>query len=377
MALVLNQEQSMLRDSARAFLAAQGPVAHLRALRDSHDARGYSPSLWAQCAEMGFAGVLVAESHGGLGLGLTDAAVIAAELGRTLTPTPFLSSAVLGARMLAGCANAALQDRWLPRIAGGQAVTALALDEHAQHRPQAIALQATPDGDGFRLTGQKCLVLDGHVADLLLVVARMAGAAASDDGLRVFAVDPGASGVSIERSPMVDAHNAARIRFDQVQVSADALLSPDTPTGLADTLDAGRVCVAAMLQGAGDEAFARTCAYLKERTQFGQRIGEFQALQHRAAQLYVELELSRAAIARATEAMDRNAPNAANLVAVAKAKACGSAGLAVQEAVQMHGGIGMTDALELGFFMKRVRVLQTLLGEAGFHESRLASLSGY
>ena len=178
---------------------------------------------------------------------------------------------------------------------------------------------------------------------------------------------------------MADAHNAARIRFDRVRLPADALLGPrdQAATWLAPVLDAGRLCVAAMLQGAGDEAFARTTGYLKERQQFGRTIGEFQALQHRAAQLYVELELSRAALARAVEAFDKGADNVASLTAVAKAKTCASAGLAVQEGVQMHGGMGMTDAFEMGFFMKRVRVLQTLLGDAGFHESRLASLSGY
>ena len=374
MALLLNPEQTMLRDSARAFLSEQAPVAHLRALRDAKDGDGFSRPLWARSAEMGFAGVLVAEAHGGLGLGLTDAAVIAEQFGHTLTPSPWLSTAVLGAQLLAASRHAALQGQWLPRIASAQAVTALALDEHAQHRPQAIATQATADAGGFLLTGQKCFVIDGHVADLLFVVAKT-----SADGSSVFAVDPKAAGVLVERTAMADAHNAARIRFERVRLPAGALLGPrdQADTWLAPVLDAGRLCVAAMLQGAGDEAFSRTTGYLKERQQFGRAIGEFQALQHRAAQLYVELELSRAALARAVEAFDKGADNVASLTAVAKAKTCASAGLAVQEGVQMHGGMGMTDAFEMGFFMKRVRVLQTLLGDAGFHESRLASLSGY
>ena len=374
MALLLNPEQTMLRDSARAFLSEQAPVAHLRALRDANDGDGFSRPLWARSAEMGFAGVLVAEAHGGLGLGLTDAAVIAEQLGHTLTPSPFLSSAVLGAQLLAASGHVALQGHWLPRIAAGQAITALALDEHAQHRPQAIAAEAKADSDGFLLSGQKCFVVDGHVADLLFVVAKT-----SAQGHSVFAVDPKAPGVQIERTAMADAHNAARIRFDGVRLNTDALMGErdQAATWLAPVLDAGRLCVAAMLQGAGDEAFSRTTSYLKERQQFGRTIGEFQALQHRAAQLYVELELSRAALARAVEAFDNGADSVPGLTAVAKAKTCASAGLAVQEGVQMHGGIGMTDAFEMGFFMKRVRVLQTLLGDAGFHESRLASLSGY
>ncbi len=374
MALLPNPEQTMLRDSARAFLSGQSPVAQLRGLRDSHDADGYSRALWRSCAEMGFAGVLVAEQHGGLGLGLHEAAAIAEQLGHTLTASPFLSSAVLGAQLLAASGHAGLQDQWLPRIAAGQAVTALALDEHAQHRPQAIATTTSADGSGHILDGQKCFVVDGHVADLLLVVART-----SAQGCSVFAVDPQAPGVRIERTAMADAHNAARIEFSAVHLGADALLGErdQATTWLAPVLDAGRLCVAAMLQGAGDEAFSRTTDYLKQRQQFGRTIGEFQALQHRAAQLYVELELSRAALARAVEAFDSQAATAPSLTAIAKAKACASAGLSVQEGVQMHGGIGMTDAFEMGFFMKRVRVLQALLGDAGFHESRLASLSGY
>ena len=237
MALLLNPEQTMLRDSARAFLSEQAPVAHLRALRDANDGDGFSRPLWARSAEMGFAGVLVAEAHGGLGLGLTDAAVIAEQLGHTLTPSPFLSSAVLGAQLLAASGHAALQGHWLPRIAAGQAITALALDEHAQHRPQTIAAEAKADSDGFLLSGQKCFVVDGHVADLLFVVAKT-----SAQGHSVFAVDPKAPGVQIERTAMADAHNAARIRFERVRLPADALLGPrDQEIGRASCRE--RVCV--------------------------------------------------------------------------------------------------------------------------------------
>lgn len=376
MALVLTEEQSMLRDSARAFLAAEAPVAHLRALRDARDARGFSPELWQRCTEMGFAGVLIGEEHGGLGLTLADATVIAEEIGRTLAPLPFLSSAVIGARLLAAGGNLPMQAQWLPRIAAGKALAALALDEQARHRPHAIATQAKPAGAGYTISGAKVFVLDGHVADVLFVVARTA---AAQDALSIFAVSPQAAGVSIERTTMVDAHNAARIRFDDVQVGSEALLGVRDEGGklLEGVLDAARLCVAAELLGAGQEAFDRTVAYLKDRQQFGRKIGEFQALQHRASQLYCDLELTRAAVLRAAEAMDAGAETAATAVAVAKAKACATAGLAVQEGVQMHGGMGMTDAFEMGFFMKRVRVLQELFGDASFHEDRLATLSGY
>ncbi|MFN0186983.1 MAG: acyl-CoA dehydrogenase family protein [Aquabacterium sp.] len=372
MALLLNDEQRLLADSARGFFAEQAPVAALRALRDTADVDGFSRALWQRCAEMGFAGVRVPEAHGGMGLGLTEAAVLCESAGRKLAATPLLSTAVLGAQLLAA-APAALAAAWLPRIAAGQAVVALALDEGAKHRPDRIAATARADGGGWVLDGDKVLVLDGHVAQLLVVVARTAG------GIGLFAVEAGSAGLSVQRTVMVDAHNAARVRLAGVRVGADARIGSDADGAalLEAALDAGRVCVAAELLGAGDEAFARTMAYLKERRQFGRLIGEFQALQHRAAELYGDLELARAALARAAEALDGGRSGAAALVAVAKAKACQAADRAVREAVQMHGGIGMTDVLDMGFFMKRVRVLQELLGDASFHESRLAVLHGY
>jgi alkylation response protein AidB-like acyl-CoA dehydrogenase len=382
MALVLNEEQRMLRDSARGFLAENAPVSHLRALRDAADPVGFSRDLWRRCTDMGFAGVLIAEAHGGLGLGLTEASVIAEEIGRTLTPCPYLSSAVLGARLLAAGGSDAQQRAWLPRIAAGDALVALALDEQTRHRPATLATQARAQDAGFVLDGAKTFVVDGHVADLLLVAARTSPPAEGRDGVSLFAVDPKAAGVSIERTVMVDAHNAARVRLQGVHVAADARVGPLDQGGalLERALDAGRLVIAAELLGAAEEAFARTLAYLKERQQFGRIIGEFQALQHRAAQLYCDLELTRAAVLRAADLMDRAGADPARTaaaVAVAKARACTTAGLAVQEGVQMHGGIGMTDEFEMGFFMKRVRVLQELLGDAAFHEDRLARSSGY
>jgi alkylation response protein AidB-like acyl-CoA dehydrogenase len=229
-------------------------------------------------------------------------------------------------------------------------------------------------GDGYRLQGAKCFVVDGHVADLLIV------AAATDDGSTVLlGVDRAQPGVVVERTIMVDAHNAARLRFDDVAVTADrVIVGPARGAAVLDAvLDAGRAVVAAEMLGAGDEAFARTLAYLKERRQFGRAIGEFQALQHRAAVLHTDLELARAAVIKGLQAAQEGGPRAARWVSVAKAKACQAAGLAVQEGVQMFGGMGMTDAVDQGLFMKRVRVLQERFGDAAFHGDRLARLNGY
>ena len=379
MALVLNEEQSMLRDSAQAFLAENAPVAQLRKLRDERDATGFSTELWRGFASMGFAGALVPEAHGGLGLGAVEAGVIMEAIGRNLTASPFLSTSVLAVTALLRGGSAAQQQAWLPRIAGGEVVAALAVDESAKHRPERIALRAAPVADGYALKGAKTFVVDGHVADLLIVAARTAGADDDADGITLFLVDPKAKGVSIERTVMVDAHNSARVSFDGVRVGADAVLG--TVGGgravLDATLDAGRAALASEMVGAADETFERTMAYLKERRQFGQPIGSFQALQHRAAHLYSEIEVTRAAVIKAQQSLAEDPAGASALVSLAKARAGISATLAVQEGVQMHGGMGMTDEFDIGLFMKRVRVAQELLGDSEFHADRLAARSGY
>lgn len=379
MALVLNEEQTMLRDSAQSFLAENGPIAQLRKLRDDRDATGFSTELWRGFASMGFAGALVPEAHGGLGLGAVEAGAIMEAIGRNLTPSPFLSTSVLGVTALLRGGNAAQQAAWLPKIAAGEAVVALAVDEGGKHRPGRIAVQARAEGAGHTLSGEKRFVVDGHVANLLLVAARTSGAQDDADGVTLFLVDPKARGVSIERTVMVDAHNAARVRFDGVQLGPDAVLGTlgAARAVLDATLDAGRAALASELVGATDEAFERTVAYLKDRRQFGQPIGSFQALQHRAAHLYCEIEVTRAAVLKAQQALDQDPAHAARLVALAKARAGASATLAVQEGVQMHGGMGMTDEFDIGLFMKRVRVAQELLGDADFHADRLAGMAGY
>ena len=372
MPLILTEEQTMLRDSARNFLAEQSPVSQLRALRDSNDADGFSRTLWGRFAEMGFTGVLVPEMHGGLGLGHVEAGVVMEQIGHQLCASPLLASGIVAATALLHGGSAVQQAALLPQIAGGDVIATLAIDEGAKHRQAAMATHARAEGDRWVLDGAKALVLDGHVADLLIVAARL-----SDGSTGLFLVDAKAPGVAIERTVMVDAHNAARVRFDGVELGADARLAGDNEAALAAALNAGRCAAAAELLGLADEVFERTVDYLKERRQFGKLIGEFQALQHRAAALYCDLEITRAAVIKAQQALDADIHAAANAVAVAKARAGRTATTAVQEGVQMHGGMGMTDAFEIGFFMKRARVLQELWGDANFHLDALAQRRGY
>ena len=296
-----------------------------------------------------------------------------------LTASPFLSTAVLAASALSRGGSAAQKSEHLPKISAGSLLAALAVDEGSKHRPLNTELKAVRSGNGFRLTGSKALVVDGHVADLLIVAARTAGAAGESGGITLFLVDPKARGIATERTIMVDAHNAARIEFDNVEVNADHVLG-EVDQGYAlleSVLDVGRGAVASEMVGLSEEVFSRTVTYLKERKQFGKAIGEFQVLQHRAAQLYIDIEITRAAVLKAQQTLDGNPDKAAAAVAVAKARAGTTATRAVQEGVQMHGGMGMTDQFDIGFFMKRARVCEELFGDSNFHADRLARMKGY
>jgi hypothetical protein len=379
MALVLTEEQSMLRDSACGLISDKAPVSHLRQLRDAKDATGFSRELWKSFAEMGFAGLLVPEEFGGSALGCVEAGVVMEEIGRTLMPSPFLSTAVLAASALSRGGSAAQKAEHLPKISSGDLIAALAVDEGAKHRPLQTALKAVRSGNGFRLSGSKALVVDGHVAGLLIVAARTAGTAGESNGITLFLVDPRSKGIATERTIMVDSHNAARIEFADVEVDSDHLLG-EVDQGhalLEGVLNIGRGAVASEMVGLSEEVFGRTVNYLKERKQFGKAIGEFQALQHRAAQLYIDIEITRAAVLKALQTLDANFDKAANAVAVAKARAGTTATRAVQEGVQMHGGMGMTDQFDIGFFMKRARVCEELFGDANFHADQLARLRSY
>ncbi|MFL6836079.1 MAG: acyl-CoA dehydrogenase family protein [Bradyrhizobium sp.] len=379
MPLVLTEEQSMLRDSARGLISDKAPVSHLRHLRDSRDPTGFSRDLWRTFAEMGFSGLLVPEKFGGSELGYVEAGTVMEEIGRTLMPSPFLATSVLAASALSRGGSEAQKSQYLPKISDGSLLAALAIDEGAKHRPLQTEMQAVRSGNGFKLTGDKAFVVDGHTADILIVVARTAGSAGERNGLTLFLVDPKAKGIATERTVIVDSHNAARIVFDNAEVNADSVLG-EVDQGyqpLEGVLNIGRGAVASEMVGLSEEVFGRTVSYLKERKQFGKAIGEFQALQHRAAQLYIEIEITRAAVLKALQSLDGDFANAGAAVAVAKARAGSTATQAVQEGVQMHGGMGMTDQFDIGFFMKRARVCQELFGDSNFHADQLARMKSY
>ena len=378
MPLFLNEEQTMLRDTARDFVADAAPVKHMRRLRDTNDAIGFSPALWKQFAEMGFSSILIGEAEGGLGLGHVEAGIVLEEIGRNLTPSPFLSTAVGAVTALNG-GSQAQRDQWFPRIAAGDAVAALAIDEGPKHRPAATALEARRSGNGFRLTGAKTFVAHGHVADLIVVAARTAGSPGEEQGVTLFAVGKDAANLRAEPERLADASLAARLRFEGVEVDADAVIGEvdNGWAGLTRLLSATRTGAAAEMLGVGGGAMDMTVSYLKERKQFGVPIGSFQALQHRAAHLYSEMEVARAAVLKAQQLLDAGSEHGPRAAMVAKAMTGLATTLAVQEGVQMHGGIGMTDEYDIGFYMKRGRVLAEMFGDSNFQADQLARMSGY
>ena len=371
MPLYLTDDQAMLRDTARELMAEEGAIAkQLRKYRDMGCKDGFGHALWRQFGELGFTGVLVDEADGGLGLGHVEAGIVLEEIGRNLTPSPFLVTAVAVVEALRGTAQ---RERWLPGILAGETVAALAVDEGRKHRPESIAMTAERSGNGFKLTGQKRFVVQGASADVFVVAAR------AEEGLTLFTVEKEAAGLDVEGVRLADSSIGARVDFRGVEVDADAVLGEvgGGEAVLGRVLNAARAGAASEMVGVGAGAMAMTVDYLKQRKQFGKLIGEFQVLQHRAANLYSELEIARAAALKAQQLLDEGSAEAEAMVSVAKAKAGRVSTLAVQEGVQMHGGIGMTDEYDIGLYMKRDRVLNELFGDPNYHADKLARLKGY
>ncbi len=378
MPLYLNEDQQMLHDSAAEFMKGEAPVAHLREFRDKQCKDGFSHALWKQFAEMGFTGIMIGEDEGGLGLGHIEAGTVLEEIGRNLTPSPFLTTAVAGVEAL-NAGGKALRDKYFPGILAGETVLGLAIDEGAKHRPDQIGMAATREGNGFKLDGKKQFVVQGGSADMLIVAARTSGAAGDDKGLTLFAVDANAAGVSRDSARLVDSAMAAHVQFDGVTVDADAVIGEvdDGDTVLRRLLNAGRAGAAAETLGVGAGSMDITVDYIKGRKQFGELIGSFQALQHRMAHLYSEMEIARAAVLKAQQMLDEGSSQAKLMVSVAKAKAGRATALSVKEGVQMHGGVGMTDEYDIGLYMKRDRALQEFMGDANYHTNLVAEMHGY
>jgi alkylation response protein AidB-like acyl-CoA dehydrogenase len=373
MGFVLTEDQELIRRSARSFVQGRLPISHLRTLRDRQDRLGYSREIWKDLAAAGLVGVALPERYGGGGLGHAELGLVLEEVGRTLAPTPFLSTILLSANAILTGGSEAQKEEWLPAIASGERIVAFAHDEGTRFEPHRITASATATPGGFRLSGEKTFVLDGDGADALIVVARAAA------GLTLFLVPAESRGITVSRLSTIDSRNVTRIRLDDVEIPAAALLGHpgDGERILGPALDSATAGLAAEMLGSAQEAFEKTIGYLKTRKQFGVPIGSFQALKHRAAQMFCEIELSKSIVLDALRALDANRSDAAITVSTAKARLNDTFVLVASEAVQMHGGIGVTDELDIGFYFKRARAAEMTLGTSAWHRERFARLSGY
>ena len=376
MPLVLNEEQNMLKDAAKDFCSNSTPITQLRKLRDDKDENGFDKATWQQMVELGWAGITIPEEFGGLGFGFMGMGVVLEECGRTLTASPLYSTAVLGASAIIHGGSDEQKGDLLPQVAGGEMLLALAVEETPHHNPYRAETTAEKSGNGYTVTGDKKFVLDGHVADKLGVVARTSGNSGDRDGITLILVDGSADGVSATRTSMADSRNAANISFN----GAAGVIIGEEGKGadvLDKVLDTGRILLSAEMLGGIQECFERTIEYLKTREQFGVPIGSFQALKHRAAEMFCEIELSKSVVLEALSALDEDSEEVAELASLAKARLNDTYNLVSSEGVQMHGGIGMTDEYEIGFFMKRSRICEHTFGNSAFHRDRYGVLQGY
>ncbi|HIA96631.1 MAG TPA: acyl-CoA dehydrogenase [Gammaproteobacteria bacterium] len=379
MALLFNEEQQYLKDTAKDFVQKNAPINHFRELRDSKDETGYSKELWKQMAELGWAGVLISEEYGGSDFGMVGMGGILEETGRCLVPSPLFSTALLGASLIELGGKADQKKDLLTKIAKGELTTAFALEEGSRHTPYRISTTAEKKGKNFVLNGKKTFVLDGHSADLIVLAARTSGGIEDQSGISLFLIDPNSTGLQRKRTHMVDSRNASEIHLKDVEVPETKLLG-ELDAGFSiieEVLERGQIGISAEMLGNTLEAFDITLEYLKERKQFGAVIGSFQALQHRAAVMFAEIELTKSSVMGALNAVDENSNDRSRFASLAKFKAGETLHLVSSEAVQMHGGVGVTDEFDIGFFLKRSRVAEQIFGSSDYHLDRYATLSEY
>lgn len=378
MGLVITEEQSLLKESARDYLKENASIALMRKLRDENDENRFSSSVWSSMAEMGWAGLIVPEAYGGMGFDYLGMGQLIEETGRTLTSSPLFSSALVAATLINLSGNQSQKEKYLAAIAEGKIIS-LANEEDSHHNPSKVGLTAKRKGDGFILNGKKNYVLDGQVADHIIVSARTAGHADSKKGISLFIVPTSAVGITKTSVTLMDSRVCAHISLDNVAVTQELVLG-EIDKGykpLQKAIDIGTIGLSAELLGIIQESFERTISYLKERRQFGKIIGSFQALQHRAAEMYCQIEICKSLVIKALQGIDEDSFMLPALASMAKAKCSKVAQLVTNEGVQMFGGIGMTDDEDIGLFLKRARVAMELYGNYNYHLDRFATLNAY
>ncbi|HXG22023.1 MAG TPA: acyl-CoA dehydrogenase family protein [Methylomirabilota bacterium] len=373
----LSEEQEMLQQSAREFLTRECPPAFVRELYKDED--GFSREFHRKMAEQGWTGLLIPETYGGLGLGMLDMAVLLEEMGRAVTPGPFLFSSVLFALGVMAGGSAAQKKTWLPRIAAGEAIGTLAFLE-AEDRLDAagVTLRAKKTRDGYTLSGVKMFVPYAKVADVLLIAARTSGK--EEEGVSLFLVDRETPGVEIRLLDIFDrTRRVYEVECANVIAPKSALVGSEGEGWkiLARLLDAACVALAADSLGGAQKALEMAVEYTKVRTQFNRPIASFQALKHMAAEMVSEIEPSRSLVWYAAHAFDALPREASRAAALAKARWSDVYSRTTNRAVQMHGGIGFTWEHDMHFWFKRAKWNEFAFGDATYHRERLAQLEGF
>ena len=379
MKLVLTEEEQFLKDTAKNFAEERSPITHFRALRDNNDPLLWDKGLWYEMTKLGWPGILIPEDYGGSNFGITGISVILNECAKTLTPSPLFATGVIGAYSITNYGTEKQKEYYLPKIASGELTTALAVDESSHHNPANTEIFAKKEGSNFIVNGKKTFVIDGASADLIILLARTSGDKGDMTGLTLFLVDANSNGLETAKLDMADSRNYSNINFNNVEISDSNILG-DLETGgeiIENVLDIGRIAMASEMLGNAEAAFETTIDYLKQRKQFGVLIGSFQALQHRAAEMFCEIELTKSSVMGAMKAADERSNELQRLSSLAKTMAGETLHLVSNEAVQMHGGIGVTDEYDIGFFLKRARVTEQIFGSSKYHTERYANLSGF
>ena len=379
MKLVLTEEEKFLKDTAKNFAEERSPITHFRALRDNNDPLLWDKGLWNEMTKLGWPGILIPEDYGGSNFGITGISVILNECAKTLTPSPLFATGVIGAYSITNYGTEKQKEYYLPKIASGELTTALAVDESSHHNPANTEIFAKKEGSNFLVNGKKTFVIDGASADLIILLARTSGDKGDMTGLTLFLVDANSNGLETAKLDMADSRNYSNINFNNVEIPDSNILG-DLETGgeiIENVLDIGRIAMASEMLGNAEAAFETTIDYLKQRKQFGVLIGSFQALQHRAAEMFCEIELTKSSVIGAMKAADEGSNELQRLSSLAKTMAGETLHLVSNEAVQMHGGIGVTDEYDIGFFLKRARVTEQIFGSSKYHTERYANLSGF
>ena len=379
MKLVLSEEEQFLKDTAKNFADERSPISHFRSLRDNNDPKLWDKDIWSEMVKLGWPGILIPEEFGGSNFGVTGIGVILQECAKTLTPSPLFATGVLGAYAITQFGNDDQKSNYLPKIVSGEITTALAIDETSHHEPSKTEMTAKKNDSNFILNGKKIFVIDGASADILIVLARTSGVKGDSTGLSLFILNSDTSGIETKKLDMADSRNYANISFNEVIIDECSLLGDLETAGetVESILDIGRIAMSAEMLGNAESAFEITLDYLKQRKQFGALIGSFQALQHRAAEMFCEIELTKSSVMAAMRAADENSNELQRLSSLSKTMAGETLHLVSNEAIQMHGGIGVTDEYDIGFFLKRARVAEQIFGSAKYHTERYANLSGF